>query len=304
MPILNTMLSAKPQLLLLLGDNIYADTSDIDVMRAKYKQLGAKQEFIALRSACPILATWDDHDYGLNDGGADFPLRDKAQEAFLDFWDEPTDSPRRRQAGVYDAKIFGPEGKRLQVIMLDTRYFRSPLKKGPRRVGGPYTADDDPQKTMLGDAQWKWLEKQLRMPAEIRVIGSSIQFVPSAAGQEAWANLPRERQRLIDLIRETRAGGVVILSGDRHWSEVSVTEEQTAYPLLDITSSSLNQIHPRGTPTENQFRSINTTYHKANFGVLSIDWDSSDPTINFEIRDTDNQPQIQGSYRLSKLQPK
>ncbi len=302
-PILTTMLAAEPQLLLFLGDNIYADTSDIDVMRAKYKQLAANEDFAALRSACPVLATWDDHDYGVNDGGADFARRDEAQQAYLDFWGEPADSPKRKRAGVYDAKIFGPEGKRLQVIMLDTRYFRSPLKTGEKRVGGPYVADEDPNKTMLGETQWKWLEQQLRTPAEVRVIGSSIQFVADAAGQETWSNLPQERQRLIDLIRETGAGGVIIVSGDRHWSEVSVTEEKTAYPLVDITSSSLNQTHPRGTPTENRFRSIPKTFHEANFGVLSIDWDASDPTLRIEIRDIDNDTQIQGAFRLSHIQP-
>lgn len=302
-PILTTMLAAKPQLLLFLGDNIYADTSDIDLMRAKYKQLADNQDFAALRAACPVLATWDDHDYGVNDGGADFAKRDEAQQAYLDFWGEPADSPRRKRAGVYEAKIFGPEGKRLQVIMLDTRYFRSPLKTGPKRVGGPYVADDDPQKTMLGEEQWKWLEQQLRTPAEVRVIGSSIQFVAAAAGQETWSNLPHERQRLIDLIRKTAAGGVIVVSGDRHWSEVSVLEDQTAYPLVDVTSSSLNQKHPRGTPTENRFRSIPKTFHEANFGVLSIDWDAPDPMLEIEIRDINNQTQIQGPFRLSHLQP-
>ncbi|QEG39178.1 alkaline phosphatase D family protein [Roseimaritima ulvae] len=302
-PILKTMLAAEPELLLFLGDNIYADTSDIDLMRAKYKQLAGNEDFAALRSACPILATWDDHDYGVNDGGADFAKRDEAQQAYLDFWGEPAASPKRNRPGVYDAKIFGPEGKRLQVIMLDTRYFRSPLKKGEKRVGGPYVADNDPQKTMLGETQWKWLEQQLRTPAEVRVIGSSIQFVAAAAGQETWSNLPHERQRLIDLIAETGAGGVIVLSGDRHWSEVSVTEEQTAYPLVDVTSSSLNQKHPRGTPTENRFRSIPKTYHEANFGVLSIDWDAADPKLLIEIRDIHNETQIQGPFRLSHLQP-
>ncbi|EMI21831.1 phosphodiesterase/alkaline phosphatase D [Rhodopirellula maiorica SM1] len=302
-PIFPVMLSAKPELLLFLGDNIYADTADIDVMRAKYDLLAKNNGFQALMSACPVMATWDDHDYGLNDGGASYPERDAAQQAFLDFWGVPADSPRRRQAGVYEAKMFGPPGKRVQVIMLDTRYFRSPLRKGTRQVGGPYLPDDDPEKTMLGEAQWKWLEQQLRLPADVRVIASGIQVVAEAAGQETWSNLPHERKRLFQLIQSTSAGGAIIVSGDRHWAEVSVVSDDVAYPLIDATSSSFNQKHPRGTPTRNQFRVIEQTYHKENFGVISIDWNGVDPEVTIDIRDMTGTSQIKKAIRLSELQP-
>lgn len=303
MPILQTMLDQKPQLVVFLGDNIYADTSDMDVMQAKYATLDANEDFAALRSASPILATWDDHDYGQNDGGADYPPREAAEQLFLDFWGVAADSPRRKRAGVYHAQSFGPSGKRLQVILLDTRYHRSPLKKGEPRVGGPYVPDDAPEKTLLGEDQWRWLEEQLREPADVRVIASSIQCVASDAGQETWSNLPRERERLFRLIRETDAAGVVIISGDRHWAELSVAPNDTAYPLYDLTSSSFNQLHPRGTPTENKFRALETTYHRENFGVISIDWEQPDPVVSLEVRDLDNAVQIEKSIRLSELQP-
>ncbi len=252
-PIFQTMISVPADLAIFLGDNIYADTSDMAVMRAKYDQLAANKDFAKLRAAVPILATWDDHDYGVNDGGADFSMREAAQKEFLRFWNEPEDSPRHGREGVYDAHIFGPKGKRLQVILLDTRYFRSPLKTGKPRVGGPYVPDADPSKTMLGDEQWKWLSEQLRQPAELRVIGTGIQCIPEAAGQETWSNLPLERDRLFKLIQDTKAGGVILVSGDRHWSELSLLSEDVPYPMYELTSSSFNQIHPRGTPTENRF---------------------------------------------------
>ncbi|QDV24862.1 alkaline phosphatase D family protein [Aureliella helgolandensis] len=302
-PIFHTMLETEPQLLLLLGDNIYADTSDNQVMRDKYQRLAKNRAFLELRSSCPLMATWDDHDFGINDGGAAFASRDQAQVAFLDFWDTPLNSPKRAQAGVYDSKIFGPPGKRIQVIMLDTRYFRSPLKVGERRVGGPYEPDDDREKTMLGDMQWHWLERQLREPAELRIIASSIQFVAESAGQEAWANLPHERRRMIDLIQSTGAKGVLFVSGDRHWAELSIERERVPYPLLDATSSSFNQKHPRGTPTKNRFRAVDQTYHHENFGILTIDWDKADPQIKLEIRNIANVAQIQWHIRLSELQP-
>ncbi len=302
-PIFRTMLQDDPQLLVFLGDNIYADTSDMAVMQAKYDTLAANDNFRALRAACPILATWDDHDYGQNDAGADFAPRAEAEQWFLDFWEVPEQSPRRARPGVYGARRFGPPGKRLQVILLDTRYFRSPLAQGERRVGGPYVPDDDSDKTMLGEDQWRWLEAQLQMPAELRLIASSIQCVADAAGQETWSNLPTERKRLFQLIEQTGAGGVLILSGDRHWAELSVANDEVGYPLYDLTSSSFNQAHPRGTPTDNRFRAIDPTYHSENYGAISIDWEHADPEIVMEIRDLQGEVQIEKRLDLSELQP-
>lgn len=302
-PIFQTMLAENADLAIFLGDNIYADTSDMSVMRAKYATLAANGDFVALRSSLPILATWDDHDFGINDGGADYPMREAAEQEFYRFWKEPEDSPRHQREGVYDARVYGPPGKRLQIILLDTRYFRSPLKKGERRVGGPYLPDDDPTKTMLGKPQWKWLAEQLRKPAELRLIVSSIQCIAEAAGQETWSNLPRERQRLFDMIRATKASGVVLLSGDRHWSELSKLGNDLPYPLYDLTSSSFNQIHGRGTPTENRFRDLATTYHRENYGVISVDWDSDDPGVSMQIRDISGDVVIEKRVGLQELRP-
>jgi len=302
-PIFYTMAGEFPDLILFLGDNIYADTEDMTEMRAKYDRLAANADFRRLRSEFPIMATWDDHDFGVNDGGADFPQREASEKEFMRFWDVPTQSPIRTRGGVYDAKIFGPEGQRVQVIMLDTRYFRSPLKTGEKRVGGPYVADDSPDKTMLGEAQWAWLKQQLEKPAEVRLIGTSIQLVPEASGQEAWGNLPREREKLIGLVKETKAAGVVLLSGDRHWAELSCRREQVSYPLYEITSSSFNQIHPRGTPTENRFRSDERTYHRENYGVVRIDWDRADPTVTLEVKDIEGGIRIDTKMTIGDLQP-
>ncbi|QDT11815.1 alkaline phosphatase D family protein [Planctomycetes bacterium K23_9] len=301
-PIFFTMHAARPDLLLFTGDNIYADTNDMSVLRTKYEKLAANPDFRRLRQSCPVRATWDDHDFGINDGGADFAERSDSQKEFVRFWDLPAQSPIRQRPGVYDVSVFGPAGKRTQVIMLDTRYFRSKLKAGKPRVGGRYVPDDDDRKTMLGADQWKWLAEQLRQPAEVRLIVSSIQFAASSAGQECWANLPGERQRLIDLIRSTEAKGVVLMSGDRHWSEFSAITQDVPYPIYDVTCSSLNQLHKRGTPTENAFRVSETTYHRENFGVLTIAWDESDPAIQISIRDIEGTPRIEKDLRLSELQ--
>ena len=154
---------------------------------------------------------------------------------------------------------------------------------------------------MLGEAQWKWLEKQLRMPAELRIIATSIQYIAESSGQETWSNIPLERARLLKLIKQTRANGIIMMSGDRHWAEIASLPGPTGYPLYDITSSSLNQPHGRGTPTINQHRVVPETYHQANFGSILVDWKQSDPTIQLQILDLEGQPRIQKKLKLSNL---
>jgi alkaline phosphatase D len=300
-PIFETMLQHRPELLLFLGDNIYADTFDMGEMEAKYAVLGAKPDFQKLRAAAPVHATWDDHDYGVNDGGAEYTPRDEARRIFVDFWKDPSDSPRRSRPGVYESAIYGEAGKRVQVLMLDTRYFRGALKKGEKRLGGSWYPSDDPSITMLGEAQWAWLDEELKKPAEVRLVVSSIQLVASAAGQETWANLPLEQKRFYDLIAKTKANGVIVLSGDRHWAELSVEREGAPYPIWDLTSSSFNQLHERGTPTENSKRALPDTWHRENFGEVAIDWKGEDTVVQLRVRDLKGKVVIEEAVALREL---
>lgn len=306
-PMLERALTLKMDVFLLMGDSIYADTQDMTVMRAKYDALKASHFFQELRRKVPVLATWDDHDFGANDGGAEYPMRRESQAEFLRWIDEPADSPRRQREGVYDARVFGPAGKRVQVILLDTRYFRSALLRVPRSeqrtLGGVYVPSADRSATMLGEAQWRWLETQLRSPADVRVIVSSIQFVSEFSGAEAWANLPYEKKRMLDLLRTTQASGVVFLSGDRHWCELS-RMDGPGYPLYDLTASALTERHPRGLPSENRFRANPVTYHDVNVGHLHIDWAAADPAVTLKIIDVAGKTRIEQVLRLSELQAK
>lgn len=292
-PIFETIVAESPDLFLFVGDNIYADTTDMAEMRQKYATLAELPHFAELQRQSQVLATWDDHDYGVNDGGSEYAQKHDAQQVFVDFWRDPIDSPRRSRPGVYDARMFGVDGKRLQVILLDTRYFRGPLKKGAeRRVGGPYVPDPNPSVPLLGESQWKWLAEQLRQPADLRLIVTSIQCIASDAGQETWSNLPHERTRFFRLLRECSVKNAILLSGDRHWSELSQTDAP-GYPLYELTSSSLNQVHPRGTPTENRFRALDKTYHLPNYGDLTIDWEKR--SVQMAIKNADGQVELQQS---------
>lgn len=317
-PIWDAVIAAQPQLFLLLGDNIYGDSPDMDVLREKYALLGNQPGFKKLRQTCPLLATWDDHDYGANDAGGEFAQKKASQQVFLDFLGAPADDIRRTREGVYSARIIGPPGKKVQVILLDQRYFRSLLTSGyeggepGEGVRGKYIPDTDPASTVLGETQWKWLEEQLQQPAEIRLIGASYQAVAADHGWECWGNFPLERKKLFRLIRETKAGGVVILSGDRHLAEMSRLgaddPDSVGYPLLDVTSSSLNL--PSGNFTSTGVRYTNEinshrvglTYFDTNFGFVTIDWQPADPVIRVQVRDEKGGVVMQQRMKLSEMQ--
>jgi alkaline phosphatase D len=315
-PIWEAINELKPQLFIFTGDNVYADSADPVKLRKSYEQLAAIPGFAQLRESVPVIGTWDDHDYGKNDAGAEFEGKQAAKDAFMEFFGTPEDSRLRERGGVYDAKIYGPEGKRVQVILLDTRWFRGPLHKMSKeelkaaraesgKTVGRYLPDEDSDSTMLGEEQWAWLEEQLKKPAELRLLVSSIQVVTVDHGWEKWGNLPKERKKLLDLIRDN-ATNVIILSGDRHSSDISMLPPETDggpfYPIYDVTSSGLNQT---GLPDEpNRFRvGGDSVYNQPNFGWIAIDWEQEDPTIKLEIRDLEGKVVREVQTTLNGLKP-
>lgn len=305
-PVLDLVAQHKPDLFVYLGDNIYGDTRDMGVLRKKYGQLAAKPEFQRLKKATRILATWDDHDYGWNDSGKYYPFKKESKAIFLDFFEEPANSPRRQREGIYTSYLFEGNGKRLQVILLDNRSFRNNL----RTYRGELHADDryfypldyypheTKDSTLLGEEQWRWLEGELSKPADLRIIGSGSQFSIAFNGYEAWANFPHERQRMLDLIKKTRANGVVFITGDVHYAEISKLTDEGLYPIYDVTASGITSTWLFATPNENRIEGPVMDNH---FGLLSVDWAKPDPTLKMEIWDVRNNQRIEHTVPLSEI---
>lgn len=273
-PILRDVIARKPQLFLMLGDNVYGDVKSADLaeLRTAYRDLLAQPDFAAARSELAFLPTWDDHDYGRNDAGADFEHRAGAERVFREFWQLPRG--RGDGPGIAYARSIGPVGKRVQIIMLDTRSFRSPLKRAApgAALPGRYEPDADPSKTMLGEEQWRWLEGELAKPAEVRLLVSSVQVLSGGHGWERWGNLPLERERLLGLIERTRARGVILLSGDRHLAALYRVRLGTGEPVVEATSSSLNRplLRPAADLRTPELES--DLFTAENFGLIEIDW--------------------------------
>ena len=305
-PVLAIAAGQKPDAFIFLGDNIYGDTDDMDTLQAKYNRLAAKQEFKMLDSATRILATWDDHDFGRNDAGKWYPYKKESKELFLKFFKEPAESERRKHEGIYQTEYINAGNKKVQVILLDVRTFRSDLllfdssAKLPREsyfYKPDYIPHVSTDSTLLGAEQWKWLEAELGKPADLRLICSGSQFSIEYNGYEAWANFPHEQKRMLELIKKTKANGVIFLTGDVHYAEISKLEEQGLYPIYDVTASGITSTWDFATLNKNRIEGPVMDNH---FGLLTIDW-QTDPVIKMEIIDKYRNSRIEYTIKESEI---
>jgi alkaline phosphatase D len=299
----NTIARQRPELFLFIGDNIYGDTEDMDVMRRKYQALADNPDFAAFRKAVPIMATWDDHDYGKNDAGEEYPMKEESKKVFLEFFEEGEKSSRWDHPGVYHSEILGSGNQSIQIILLDTRSFRTPLVKKERgkSLPGLYQPNPDKDARMLGEEQWTWLEGELRKPAALRIIASSVQVIAEEHGWEGWTNFPYERQRLFDLIESTRANGVIFISGDRHLCELS-RWDKGPYPLYDLTSSGMNSEERWPPDDSNPFR-VGKGSRRNNFGLIDVNWSKPDPQVHLHVLGKNGDALISEQFPLSRLSP-
>jgi len=296
--ILNKAAEESPQFFIFLGDNIYGDTEDMNAMQAKYEKLGAQPAYKNLQATTNILATWDDHDFGSDDDGKEYTKKEESKKLFLDFFKEPQASERRKHEGIYTSYMYGDNGKQVQIILLDCRTFRDSLcfKKHPQ-IWGEYQKCDDTTKTMLGAAQWKWLEEELQKPADVRIICSSTMFLVDYNGWEAWMNFPHENERMIQLIKKTQANGVFFISGDVHHAEFSKRNIPGQYPIYDFTSSGLT--HSVWFANKNKYR-VGRAYCKINYGLINFDW--SKRSLLFEVKNKKGKTVRRQNVAIDELQ--
>ncbi len=271
-PLWVPILNFHPELWIWLGDNIYGDTTDMNVLAKKWAAQKANPEYTKLRALCPVIGIWDDNDYGQNNAGFGYPFKKESQKLFLDFLDEPAESPRRSQVGIYDSRVFGPPGRQVRVIMLDVRSFR----------GAPKSGGD-----ILGEAQWQWLKDTLsKSQAQIHLICSGSQILPYEHRHEKWADYPDSRLRLLELIAKTKTSGVIFLSGDRHMGEISQLDN-AGKTITEVTSSGMTHFRHDVSREKNSLR-LGEVFAGLNFGTLEIDWASK--KIHIAIRDTEGAP--------------
>jgi len=268
------------------GDIIYSDTEDMAFMEQNYNLQKNDSSYANFIKNIDVLGTWDDHDYGLNDGGFEYSKKAESQQLFLDFLNVNKNDKRRDQEGVYFVKDYPINDKSIKIIILDTRYFRTKLTPD-NESNKRYKISDSEVDDMLGEKQWKWFESQLKnSEASFNVIMSSIQFLSAEHGYESWGNMTKEVERFETILKDTEAKNVIILSGDRHISEISKKEiDGLNYPLIDFTCSGMTHSYEDFESEPNQYRVIDVVSEKS-FGILKFDLDLNN--VQMEIRGENN----------------
>ncbi len=277
-PMWEEILNYNPDLWIWLGDNIYGDSKDPEVLREKYQTQLENSSYKKFIGVTPVIGTWDDHDYGVNDGGIGNPIREESQQAFCDFMQMSDKNPVRSRKGVYSSNTYEFQEKLIKVILLDSRYHRDTIY----RVDGVY--QPNMEGTILGEEQWKWLEDELTdSKADVHIIGNGIQFLSAQHRFEKWANFPNERKRLLELLKNKKPKGLIMISGDRHIGEVSKLElEGLDYPVIDVTSSGLTHSYEQVEEELNDLR-ISSLIGQKNYGIFNITFQNKRPIIDVTI---------------------
>jgi alkaline phosphatase D len=283
----------KPDQWIWLGDNIYGDSDDPAVLKQKYDHLLNSPEYQTFIQERSVYGIYDDHDYGVNDGGKEWKLKDTAVALMFDFLDVPSNDPSRRRPGAYQSYLLQDGPASVRIILLDTRYFRDKLTPAPKGSQQRYLSNEAGD--ILGEAQWRWLDSLLSVnQAKVTLIGSSIQVLAEDHGYEKWANFPTARRKLLDLLNRDYPGEILLMSGDRHIGEfaggsllldddsatllVPFTEVTEARrPLFEVTSSGLTHTYEQA-DEENRFR-LGKLVTQRHFGQLTIDWSDVDSPL-------------------------
>lgn len=248
----------KPDVMLWLGDNTYYREADYYSRTGMVKRMTYSRqlpEMQALLASTAHYAIWDDHDYGPNDADASYPLKETAWEIFRDFWGNPS---------------FGVEGQKgcttmfqygdVDFFLLDNRYFRT-----------PNYCRSCPDRTLLGKTQLEWFKAALaKSQAPFKIVAIGGQVVTSNNNHETCFHFfPAERDSILNHIAREKIKGVVFLTGDRHFSELSIMKNKAGYNVYDLTTSPLTSgPYENAEKEQNEHRVEGTLYTKRNFSML------------------------------------
>ena len=293
----NTIGDSKPEILLLLGDNIYSDAPESPEMQHFcYYRRQSRPEFRKLVASTPVYTIWDDHDFGVNDCsyGPDINIpawKKPVWKVFRNNWVNPGYGTAKVPGCYYDFQLGD-----IHFIMLDGRFYRDKQTKKKKKEA----AAKKKAPSMLGKQQKKWLLETLRgSKATFRVLCSPVPWVFAAKGNslDTWNGFKEERNEIFAFLAKEKIEGVVLMSADRHRSDLWKIQRQGAYPLWEFNSSRLTNIHVHPTMKAAEF-SYNA---KQSFGIVSFDTTIDDPTVTYAIRNIDGKKVFSRTLKRSAM---
>ncbi|MEC9032734.1 MAG: alkaline phosphatase D family protein [Planctomycetota bacterium] len=295
----NTISDSKPDILLLLGDNIYSDAPQSPEMQHYcYYRRQSRPEFRKLTASTPVYTIWDDHDFGVNDCAygpkIDSPAWKKpVWKVFSNNWVNPGYGTDKAPGCYYDFQL-----GEIHFIMLDGRFYRDKQTKKKKKEKEAKPKKNAP--SMLGKQQKKWLLKTLRdSKATFRVLCSPVPWVFEAKGDslDTWNGFKQERNEIFAFLEKEKIEGVILMSADRHRSDLWKIKREGTYPLWEFNSSRLTNIHVHSTMKAAEF-SYNA---KQSFGLVSFDTTLDDPAVTYAVRNIDGKEVFSKTLKRSTL---
>ena len=258
--IYNAMANANPEFMIWLGDNIYLREPDWNSWTGivhRYTQARQTAEMRKFLSSTHNYAIWDDHDAGPNDSDRSFWNKNQTAKAFELFWANPSYG-----VGNINGAITSFEFADCEFFLLDNRTYRTPN----RRKSG--------EKTQLGEEQIQWLFDNISSSyAKFKFVVMGGQLLSTSQEYESYSNygFENERQRIIDFIYEEEISNVVFLTGDTHFSEISVLKEEGRPGIWDVTSSPLNSgVNTNADTQENTLRIPESVIMQRNYTKIDV----------------------------------
>ena len=262
-----------------LGDNWYTrevDYSSVWGLNYRASHDRATSVLQAFMASMPQYAIWDDHDYGPNDAGKSYILKEQSRNIFKNYWLNPSYGEEGK--GIYSVVNYGD----VDLFLTDDRYFRSEVDLLDSIDGKPNT-----EKTYFGVQQMSWLKNALlnsRAPFKIIVTGSQI--LNPLNKYECMKHYPYEYNQLLNFLAEQKLEGVLFLTGDRHHSEIiKMKRENALYPLYDITVSPYTSgvSKANGEELNNPYRENNTLVEAQNFAKISFSGKKKERVMKVEF---------------------
>jgi alkaline phosphatase D len=248
-----------------LGDNWY--TREVDLLSPwglwyRASRDRAQPVLRNLLKNMPQYAIWDDHDYGPDNSGSSYGLKDVSREIFMKYWCNPFYG--EDQKGVYSQLSYSD----MDLFLTDDRYFRSADEFADSINGKP-----NPEKHFFGQKQLHWLEDALvQSLATFKIIVVGSQTLNPMSRDEGFYNYSYEYHELMDFLNENHIKGVLFLTGDRHHSEIVKTERKDNYALYDITvspfTSGVSKV--KGAEIDNPARVPGSLVEKRNYARISF----------------------------------
>jgi alkaline phosphatase D len=258
-----------------LGDNWYTREVDFNTRwglnyRASHdRATPVLQKFMA---SMPQYSIWDDHDYGPNDAGKSYILKDESRKIFMNYSVNPSYGEDGK--GIYSLISYSD----VDVFLTDDRFFRSEDEMPDSIDGKPNAA-----KTYFGKMQMEWLKNALTFStATFKVIATGSQVLNPYSSAECMKSYSAEYYELMDFLSAQKISGVLFITGDRHHSEVIKLDRPGVYPLYDITTSPFTAgVSKVGGPELNNPVRINgTLVQEQNFAKITVSGKKNERVLN------------------------